>query len=105
MRLGGDSEGFDGTAAAMRADRRALTVARIISVAVVVIAVLRLAWIGDDALITLRTALNLTNGWGPGFNVTESVQAYTHPLWFLLWVGIGTLTEQWILGILVASVA
>ncbi len=105
MRLGGDSEGFDGTAAALQTDRRALTVARIVSVGVVVIAVLRLAWIGDDALITLRTALNLANGWGPGFNVTEAVQAYTHPLWFLLWVGIGTFTEQWILGILVASVA
>ncbi len=72
---------------------------------VVVIAAPALAWIGDDALITLRTALNLTNGWGPGFNVTEAVQAYTHPLWFLLWVGIGTFTEQWILGILFASVA
>ena len=105
VRLGGDSEGFDGTAAALQTDRRALTVARIVSVAVVVIAVLRLAWIGDDALITLRTALNLANGWGPGFNVTEAVQAYTHPLWFLLWVGIGTFTDQWILGILVASVA
>ena len=33
------------------------------------------------------------------------MQAYTHPLWFLLWVGIGTFTEQWILGILFASVA
>ena len=82
-----------------------LTVARIISIAAVAIAALRIAWIGDDALITLRTALNLANGWGPGFNVTESVQAYTHPLWFLLWVAIGSLTDQWVLGILGASVA
>jgi arabinofuranosyltransferase len=65
---------------------------------------LRMAWLGDDALITLRTALNITHGWGPGFNSTEAVQAYTHPSWFLLWILIGQLTNQWILGILLVSV-
>ena len=60
----------------------------------------RVAWVSDDALITLRTALNISHSWGPGFNSTESVQAYTHPLWFLLWVGVGVVTKQWILGII-----
>lgn len=69
----------------------------------IMVSVLRVAWIGDDALITLRTALNLTHGWGPGFNATEAVQSYTHPLWFLIWVGVGSLSHQWILGILVVS--
>jgi len=67
------------------------------------VAALRLAWLSDDSLITLRTALNITHGWGPGFNATESVQAYTHPLWFLLWVTTGALTNQWVLGIIAVS--
>ena len=45
---------------------------------------LRTAWISDDAAITLRTVLNFLHGYGPVFNIDERVQAYTHPLWFLL---------------------
>ena len=45
---------------------------------------LRTAWISDDAAITLRTTLNFLHGYGPVFNIDERVQAYTHPLWFLL---------------------
>lgn len=45
---------------------------------------IRTTWISDDAAITLRTVLNFTHGFGPVFNITERVQAYTHPLWFLL---------------------
>jgi arabinofuranosyltransferase len=45
---------------------------------------IRTAWIGDDAAITLRTVLNFVNGYGPTFNIDERVQAYTHPLWFFL---------------------
>lgn len=77
-----------------------LLAVRVLVVGSVIVSCLRLAWLSDDALITLRTALNLTHGWGPGFNATESVQAYTHPLWFLIWSGIGSATDQWILGIL-----
>lgn len=83
--------------------RRILNVARVLAVGLVVLAGLRLAWVSDDALITLRTALNLTHGWGAGFNATESVQAYTHPLWFLLWMVVGSLTGQYILGLLALS--
>ena len=42
------------------------------------------SWVSDDALITMRHVLNFINGYGPVFNVGERVQAYTHPLWFLL---------------------
>jgi arabinofuranosyltransferase len=45
---------------------------------------LRTAWISDDALITLRTVLNVTHGFGLRFNIAERVQTYTHPLWMLL---------------------
>jgi arabinofuranosyltransferase len=41
-------------------------------------------WMSDDAAITYRTVLNFVEGYGARFNVEERVQAYTHPLWFLL---------------------
>lgn len=54
---------------------------------------IRTAWISDDALITLRTVLNFTHGYGAVFNLGERVQAYTHPLWFLA-LSIGTAVFQ-----------
>lgn len=83
---------------------RILLIFRWAVVVLVVLVTIRVAWINDDALITLRTALNTTHGWGPGFNATESVQAFSHPLWFVLWVTIGALTNQWILGVIALSV-
>jgi arabinofuranosyltransferase len=41
----------------------------------------RTAWLSDDALITLRTVLNVTHGFGLRFNIAERVQTFTHPLW------------------------
>ncbi|MEO6595963.1 MAG: hypothetical protein ABIP94_14520 [Planctomycetota bacterium] len=49
-----------------------------------VVIVVRLAWIGDDACITLRTVENWINGHGLKWNVADRVQTYTHPLWMLL---------------------
>jgi arabinofuranosyltransferase len=48
------------------------------------VTLVRTAWFSDDALITLRNVLNLLHGYGATFNIEERVQAYTHPLWFLL---------------------
>lgn len=45
--------------------------------------VVRTAWVSDDAYITLRTVNNFINGYGLTWNITERVQAYTHPLWML----------------------
>src|SRR5215471_15510017 len=42
---------------------------------------IRTAWLSDDALITLRTVLNVTHGFGLRFNIDERVQTFTHPLW------------------------
>lgn len=81
-----------------------LNIARAVALALVGISIYRIAWLSDDALITLRTALNTSHGWGVGFNATEAVQGYTHPMWFLLWLLIGGVTNQWIIGILVASI-
>ncbi|MEJ0046838.1 MAG: hypothetical protein WDN04_12535 [Rhodospirillales bacterium] len=51
---------------------------------VALVTVLRTAWLSDDALITVRCVLNTLHGYGPNFNIDERVQAYTHPLWFVL---------------------
>jgi arabinofuranosyltransferase len=51
----------------------------------------RTAWISDDALISLRTVLNVTNGFGLTFNIAERVQTFTHPLW------LGLLTVAYVL--------
>jgi arabinofuranosyltransferase len=47
-------------------------------------AIVRLAWLGDDAFITFRSVENLVHGHGPVWNVGERVQTYTHPLWYWL---------------------
>ena len=52
------------------------------------IALLKSAWLSDDAQITLRVVLNFVHGYGPVFNIGERVQAYTHPLWFFILSGI-----------------
>ena len=82
---------------------RVLPIARTISIALIGVLILRIAWMSDDALITLRTVLNITHDWGPGFNATESVQAFTHPLWFVVWVLTGTLTGNFVVAMLLLS--
>ena len=67
--------------------------------------VVRVAWISDDALITVRCILNMLHGYGPVFNIDERVQAFTHPLWFLCAaVATAVLASPWI-ALLVLSMA
>lgn len=82
-----------------------LTVIRLACLSLLTISISRTAWLSDDALITLRHVLNATHGWGPGFNVSESVLGSTHPLWMLLWMGAGFLTDSWILSNFVLSIS
>ncbi len=42
---------------------------------------LRVAWVCDDAYITVRTIDHWQLGYGPVWNTAERVQTYTHPLW------------------------
>ena len=42
------------------------------------------AWIGDDAQITFRQIWNFINGDGITYNFDVKVQAFSHPLWFLV---------------------
>ena len=52
------------------------------------------AWLSDDAYISFRTADNLVHGYGLTWNVQERVQAYTNPLWMLLFAGVYWLTHE-----------
>src|SRR5262249_7727819 len=52
----------------------------------------RLAWICDDAYITLRTVENWIAGYGPTWNVDERAQTFTHPLWMLVLTAARLLT-------------
>lgn len=49
-----------------------------------VIILIKTAWISDDISFTIRSVLNFIHGYGATFNIDERVQAYTHPLWFLI---------------------
>ncbi len=52
------------------------------------------AWLSDDAYVSFRTADNLVHGYGLRWNVQERVQAYTNPLWTLLFAGVYGVTRE-----------
>jgi len=58
----------------------AIVIASLVMLAVAV----RLAWLGDDAYITLRSVENWVSGNGLRWNPDDRVQTYTHPLWMML---------------------
>ena len=64
------------------------------SLTLLVISLLRTAWLSDDAYITFRTADNIIHGYGPVWNVSERVQTYTHPLWLALCTPAFALTGE-----------
>src|SRR5579872_3006880 len=68
----------------MEVSSRDRTAVRFALLSLTLTAIIRTAWISDDAEITLRCVMNLLHGYGPNFNIDERVQPYTHPLWFLL---------------------
>ena len=53
----------------------------VVGIVLLLISLIRTAWLSDDAYISFRTADNILHGYGPVWNVDERVQAYTHPLW------------------------
>jgi arabinofuranosyltransferase len=65
--------------------------------------IFRVAWVGDDALINVRTALNMQVGSGPVFNVGERVQGYTSPLWFWVSFAFGYIFNEYIVTSIVLS--
>ena len=61
--------------------RRGLT---ILWLSLFTLALVRTAWVGDDAYFTFRTIDNFVHGYGLRWNIAERVQAFTHPLWLML---------------------
>lgn len=51
---------------------------------IVLLLLLRTAWVADDAFLTMRTVDNFVNGYGLRWNILERVQIYTHPMWMFL---------------------
>ena len=68
--------------------------ALIASIVIYGFVLLRTAWVGEDAFITLRVVDNLANGYGPVWNTQERVQAFTHPLWMLTISAFYTITRE-----------
>ena len=66
---------------------------------------MRTAWLADDASFTIRSVLNWVNGYGPVFNVGERVQAYTHPLWFLVLTLLTSITNNVFFSIFFISIS
>jgi arabinofuranosyltransferase len=72
---------IDDVSLSRRGDKAA---AHLALLALVFAVLVRTAWMSDDAEITLRCVMNFIHGYGPTFNIDERVQAFTHPLWFIL---------------------
>ncbi len=70
--------------------------AALVTVSVVMgfFAIVRSAWIGDDAFIAFRAAENLVTGHGLLSNPPERVQAFTSPLWTLLMAAARAVTGE-----------
>lgn len=68
-------------------------------VIIFVFILIRTAWVCDDAYITLRTVDNFIHGYGLTWNISERVQAYTHPLWMFLVSGVYVFLQDgyWVL--------
>ncbi|HSS98679.1 MAG TPA: hypothetical protein VLK33_16710, partial [Terriglobales bacterium] len=67
--------------------------------------VLSRAWFTDDAYFSFRSIDNFINGYGLTWNVTERVQAYTHPLWVLLLSAFYFFTHEIYLTTIIISLA
>jgi arabinofuranosyltransferase len=76
---------------------------RFLAAGLLLFLVVRVAWVGDDAFITLRTVDNLLHGYGLRWNTVERVQAFTHPLWLLVLVPFAALLQAPVLQLLVPS--
>ncbi len=67
--------------------------------------VLRNAWLCDDAYISLRTVDNFVHGYGLTWNISERVQAYTHPLWIFLIIPFYAVTGEVYFTVMIISLA
>ncbi len=52
------------------------------------------AWFGDDAFISIRVVDNFLNGYGLVWNAGERVQVFSHPLWLFLLILVVALLQD-----------
>ncbi len=79
----------------LAADRPAVSWPIVLGAAgVLLIVIIRAAWLCDDAYITLRTVDNVVNGFGLRWNAIERVQTFTHPAWMLLLTPFYAITRE-----------
>jgi arabinofuranosyltransferase len=62
--------------------------------ALLLLLLVRTAWMSDDAYLTFRTVDNWLHGYGLRWNPLERVQAFSHPLWLLLVAAGYALTRE-----------
>lgn len=67
------------------------------------VALIRTAWLCDDAWISFRSVDNLLAGYGPVWNPGDRVQSFTHPLWFVLMIPIRAATGEFHLSVMIFS--
>ncbi len=65
----------------------------LLAVAILVVHMLALQTLPDDAFISFRYAHNLAQGYGPVFNPGQPVEGYTTPLWVFLLGGLAALGQ------------
>jgi arabinofuranosyltransferase len=65
-----------------------------VGLSVLLVVLIRTAWISDDAFISFRTADNFVHGFGLRWNVSERVQSYTHPLWLGVFTAAYAVTRE-----------
>ncbi|HVV51453.1 MAG TPA: hypothetical protein VHO06_17415 [Polyangia bacterium] len=61
---------------------------------VVLVVVLRMGWISDDAFIAIRSVDHLVHGHGLTVNLDERVQSFTSPLWALVCIPFFWITRD-----------
>jgi arabinofuranosyltransferase len=61
---------------------------------ILLLVLVRTAWLSDDAFITFRTADNFVHGDGLRWNPGERVQTFTHPLWLGLFSTVYFVTRE-----------
>ena len=67
---------------------------RVLTLIIITYVIIVFAWVGDDAQITLRQVWNFVQGQGITFNIPDRVQAFTHPLWFLIISSATFITQE-----------
>ena len=77
---------------------------RILALLIISYVIIVFAWVGDDAQITLRQVWNFVSGQGITFNLPDRVQAFTHPLWFLVLSCVIFVTQELYYSTLILSI-